>query len=258
MSVYSVVTNIVQPGRGQAAKLVKLEQSEWLPCTGRLTKLGLAQFINSNIYGRGERPSVNCGFDGLGLSLQIYAYPLTPGLSFSVHTSRGVLGDGLVEEVEKEEIVKIRPGEPVTIDYPLLRIVEARWQGNAYNQKMQQVPHPSLTVSADLTELVTTTDVYAWVKLRYLTTRYTYALRVEKREGAEQNKFTAVVYAIYKGNPVWLVIEPPPLADEFEGACGGGTSISGSPGGLPEPSGDRKTVIDYCKRRLISDTVTGT
>ena len=259
MSVYPVITNIVQPGLGEAATKIKLEQSQWLPCTGKLTRLALATFLRSMIYGEGGTPVLNCGFDGLGLSLTIFAYPFTPDLAYSMHSSRGILGERVTDEVEKEQIVKIRPGEPVSIDYPILRVLDADWQGNAYNKKMQQITHPSLVIGADEKSIETNFDVYAWVKLKYLTTRHSYQLRLEKREGAAENKFTAVVYAIYHGRPVWLEIDPPPGADEFEGNCGGGTTIDDhSPDGLPTPSGDRKVVVNYCARKIISDTVSGT
>lgn len=253
---------------------IMLEQEAWSYYTGVVTKVQFIKCLADKLYDKSPDAEqkgisdfgIDCGTTGNVVNAVVLAYPYEPDLNYALYATYGTLTGPSVEEKEKIETVLLKNQDNIEVKYPVMGIVSAEWIQDAYRKDGKQLekisPNPEILVGDDLKTIKAATKCYGSVKVTYQTMVHTYFLNIPKRESAEENKYSSVVYAIYTGKPVWLGIEPPPGAEESEGDCSKTSIVDpqppSRPQGLPEePSGDLVFNYEYCSGELKNWYTTG-
>lgn len=196
-----------------------------------------------------------------GTTVYVYRYDLT--LNYKLYASHGTLGDKITQgDLTYTEKVKVSMQDEVSLKYPNFGVVDTTWLGGkAWDRTGRETTAPGYT--ADSSKVIFDQPVYGTLLLTYRINRDKYSLSLPKRVDAEENKFSSVAYAIYKGGPTWEEIETPPGSDDTDQQCtgGGGGGLEVDP---PDPKEyppyasnvDAKRVVDYCTQEVISDNST--
>lgn len=269
MSSRHILINFINPDRDRdPLDLLKIEQEEWAPYTGYVTKANVVKYLAELLYGSGDEVQVDCGMVGDTVVCGVFAYPLEPDLTYQLHTSWGELSERSVEEIEHEEIINVtlRRNDDTdqvyseeSLTYPALEILSTEWLGDTYGADGAYIAPPVITT--DGATLQIGAACYGAVRVRYRVLRHTYILNIARREESIQNHFSAVVFGVYSGGINWLEIDPPPGAEEYAAdlECGWGNH------GVVEPEEDdpledppmrhanRRQVKDYCSQEITSD-----
>lgn len=231
-----------------------IEQENYGRYDGFLSLAGMYNLLFNLLDG--ELPDDPECYPDCGTNVYVYRYDLT--LNYKLYVSYGSLGQKIQEETFYIEKVRVSMESEVGLKYPCFGEITSRWLGDkVWDKNGREIATPSYTVEID--KVVFDEPVYGTLLLAYKINRDAYALALPKREGADQNKYTSVAYAIYSGGPTWLELEPPPGAEETDQQCkgggGGGTVNPPEPEDSPPyaPNVDAKKVIDYCTQEVTSD-----
>jgi len=251
---------------------IKLEQEEWNPYVGYVSKAEAVKQIGNYLFGAGTFGSaLDCGIEGQTITSVIYAYPYQKDLGYELFTSYGTLTGGTsternVQEITKRENLAINLDNEITLSYPALNgIKNFQWVGDVYDEEGQIVNKNSITYTFNnIDKIKLNKKVYGSLKLFYGVLRHKCELQVTMREEAIENRFSAVVYAIYSDGLVFLEISPPPGVEESAGYTGydcGGSPGNIIPGDTPDVYGpktagaDRYIEVNYCTQEVISDSI---
>lgn len=241
--------------------LLQIEQDDWLPYTGVVTRAEMVRFVAAILYGGVYESRLECGLAGGAVVCAIRVYPRIPALAYQFSTSWGTLSERAVIEPEIEEIINFRLTDREEPSHPARSISSATWLAETYDSSGAVIPAPQLTIDGD--SILAAVPVYGAVRVTYTTERHDYLLTAPRRDDAVDNHFSAVVYGVYDGGINWLEVEMPPGIEGFEADadadCGWG-SVDGAITTPDDearpvlPSGaDRLTVVDYCSQTVVSD-----
>jgi hypothetical protein len=248
-----------EPGL-DARNLLQIEQEDWAAYTGVVTRSEMVYAIANTLYGTSYDPATWCGLVDGNVVSTIYVYPRIPDLAYQLHTSWGSLSQRREATIELTEILNYRLTDAVQPDHPPLAIRSASWLDDCYDAAGTLVAPPALTIESG--EIRSAQKVYGAVTINYTTIRHTYTLNQPRRETAIDNQYSAAVYGLYEGGINWLVLEMPPGIEAFEadpdawcGWSGSGRVIDDDKEPWPvNPGGaDRRTTVDYCTQKIISD-----
>lgn len=243
-----------------------IEQDDWKPYTGIVTKKDVVRYLASIFWPEESfNPQFDCGIVGGEMICPIYVYPYTQGLAYQFKTSYGTLSERAEDTIDVTETVNFSLDTEVTTKYPVRELKSVEWVDVVYDETGTITTAESITFE-NMT-LTIGTPVYGSARVEYTTERHAYVLTVTPRTDVAENLFSAAVFAVYAGGIQWLEIEPPPGADEYlEGTedCSFGWRSTGSVT-YPDDSGnrpkaayaDRKIVMDYCSNTQISDDTFG-
>lgn len=239
--------------------VLKIKQEPWKSDTGMLTKSDFYVFVKnlleSSIFGN----PVDCGFNPDGsITTTIYVYLEDPDFLYSLKTSYGVLGSKYGESASEEEMIQFSSSNTANLNFiPENGSVSYSWLGDTYNLEGDLVENPSVSIDGSQVELSYT--VFGSLKVTYSAFRHVYNLTAYPREDADENLFSAVVYALYEGGIDWLELSNPPNVDEISlyDNCGWGSmSIEESENisAFNPPTVEQSNityVYDYCSQELI-------
>lgn len=258
----SLVSAYGLPARSLSA-FGRIEQEEWKPYTGGLTKYAMAKWFAGLIYEQDGDVKVDCGFDADGsVTTVINVYPNDIAKPYTPHLTHGSLGGAVVISETMEELIEFSMAKRGSLNYPCQSVVSVAWQGDCYDADLAVISKPALGVSADRKEVIASHEVYGTALVKYNVVRHSYAIAIPLRPDAEMNKFSSVFFVTWDGPVEFHRLSTPPGADEFEGGCGSGKSTIEPPDpddpSLPDPHADRTTKRDWCEPSIIiSDTTTG-
>ena len=245
--------NLSNQGISQSGLFI--EQEPYGPSDGYLSRAGM-YLVLFNILEDEEQEEPDCTDDCTTI-VYVYRYDLT--LNYKLYVSRGVIGVKTVQETIYIQKVKVSMQEEVALDYPNFGETSARWLGDkVWGRDGREITPPGYTASID--KVVFDQPVYGTLLLSYKINRDCYSVRLTKRAEAEENKYSSVAYAIYKGGPTWKILEPPPGAEDTEHQCTGGGGGLDIPDPDPDeyppyaPNVDAEKVIDYCTGEVESDS----
>lgn len=243
-------------------ELLRLEQEEWDVNTGAITKGELLRYMSAQIIAALYNAELDCGIDSSGrVQTRLYAYPYVAGLRYRLYLSWGEVSAPKKEMLTITELVQFRLETEATADYPVREILSAVWEDECYGTEGEVVPPPDLSLEVD--RLLCASPVYGTARVRYRCERHTYELRIPRRDGAVDNHFSAVAVAVYDGGLVWIEIDPPPRIAKFEAdadaECGRTinadvTDDEDDPSPVQPSLRDRRTIVDYCSREIISES----
>lgn len=257
MSNVNLGIGLSDKSRQVETDLLFLEQEEFSPYVGKLTKAGMAVAVIGWIFPeKGIETQNRCGGEDGRFEITIYAYLYQQDLSYNAYLSYGVLGDRRIEELDYVEIIRCSLKEQVDFSYPNEGIVSAEFVGNAYDMNGDIISSPSYT--SDNRSMYFSKKVYASIKVRYSVKRHVYNAIITSRAQLEQditteeNKYQSTAYAVWSGGIDWIETKTPYGFEEFDGDCGNGTIVIINP---PDPDPDdppkvspenTETHIDYC------------
>ncbi len=252
--------------RDSAEQLLQLEQSDWAPYTGMVTKIKGVRFLLDYLYDEDGDWDIDCGLVGGNLVALIYAYPAYPSVAYRLYTTHGTLSERLVETLTKTETITFANTDTESLKYPVTDILSTEIVGDMWDKYGAPAGLPA--VSVDDGDVVLSEPRYGAVKITYTVHRHVYSLTIEPREDAIMDLFGAVVYALVTGaNPEWLELDVPHNADEIaegieECGWGGGTgtgTFPEDPDSVPDDTGASATVrYNQCTGEILSSTVIGT
>ena len=244
----------------QPVTLIMLEQEGYLPYTGYVTKLAMVTYISNMIYHKTDAVKINCGMEDGILVVPISAYPYYPDLNYKLLASYGSLSEPVIDMAEKNETIQLKLEDTVTVKYPVHEVISAEWLNGAYDEELSLIsPPPTITIGPDAKSISISTPCYGSVAVKYTSVVHEYMLTIPKRVDTNENKYSAVVYAVYDGGLVYLVISPPQDADDTDGDCGkGGDTVDQNPDHpkkkKPEGDGaDRLIQVNYCTQKVMTD-----
>lgn len=244
-----------------------LEQREWRPYTGYVTKAALVRHL-ANIFWPEEisAPQFDCAIYGDQMICPVYAYPLTPGVAYSLNCSHGELSERVVDFVEYTETLQVSLESAVSTRYPVHSMLSYRWvSAEVWDSTGTTINPPAITASGkEIT--IPGQPVFGDIEVTYIIERHSYILTVDGLVDEPENKFSSTVFALaYGSRPVVLEIEPPPGADEWEAGrddCAWGWIGQGSVTYPDEEDNkpvaayaDKETKIDYCTGEQLSSEV---
>ena len=243
----------------QGGSKLLIEQTDYAPYAGKVTKYAMAVLLGNLIYGREDRIPVDCGFDGSQVVTGIMVYPKTPGLQFTMQLSYGGLSEPVVEESEQEEIINLLLNGSASLKYPASSLTSVEWLGDIYDKDFNLRSAPPIALGGDGIKIGG--KVYGAVRVRYRSTRYSYIASIPRRDETSSNKYSSVAFGVYSGGVDWLELSAPPGADELTGDCGWGGKVIidpyEPPPGEPPVGGANRTIeVDYCSQNIVGNTVT--
>lgn len=251
------------PPAADPLDLLMIEQEDWQPYTGVVTRAELVRYLASALYGERYQSRVDCGMAAGAVVCAINVYPRVAGLAYQFHASHGTLSPRTVDMVEEEESINFTLTTEATPTHPPRSISSAEWLAECYDADGVRVDPPPLTIDGG--RLTIPAPVHGAVSVRYTTERHGYILSCQRRAAALDNHYSAAVYGVYAGGINWLEIEMPPGIDTFEldpdAVCGWGSGRGTVtwPDGDPYPVADdphsRHTEVDYCTQEIIKDEV---
>lgn len=243
--------------------LILVEQAEWQPYTGYVTKGNMVLRLANMLYGSEYQAEIDCGLTGGQVVAAIYVYPLRDGVQYQLHATHGVLSEPAFEAAEIEETIHFSLALTAGLKYPAARVLSTQWL-SAYDADGIPASQPAVTV--DGSEITVAALVYGSLRIKYVANRYAHVLTMDQRPDATENFYSAFIVGLPSGGrPVFLEFEPPPTAEEMargEYDCGMGSggrndvSTPEHPLDAPDASGhQREIVIDYCTQKIITDSM---
>ena len=244
-------------------QLVLVEQAEWAPYTGYVTRGNMVRYLANMLYGEAYQAKIDCGLIGGQVVSALYVYPLRDDVQYQLLATHGVLSDPAFEESEQEETLHFNLETEASLRYPASRVQSTEWL-SSYDAEGNPATKPVVTVSGR--EIVASAPVYGSLRIRYQANRYVHLLTLDKREDATENFCSAVIVALpVGGRPVMLTFDPPPTAEEIaQGGYDCGMGSGGDPQvteiehplDAPEASSHQRTIlIDYCTQEILMDSL---
>ena len=242
-----------------------IEQDDWKPYAGYVTKAAVVQYLASIFWPEDAfNPQFDCGIVGGQMICPVYVYPYEPGLAYQLRTSYGTLSPRAVKLVEYTETINPNLQLRVATKYPAQSILKAKLVRDVWDADGNPAPTPQVTIEGK--EILLSGAIHGALDVTYMVERHAYILTADARKDVPENLFSAVVVALYQDGIKWLKMEPPPGADEYlEGVddCAWGWHSTGSIA-YPDDAhtrpvaayADRHRVFDYCGNTLLSDTTT--
>lgn len=244
-------------------ELLLVEQAEWRPYTGYVTKGNMVRYLANLLYGEAYQAQIDCGLTGGQVVAAIHVYPLRGDVQYQLLTTHGVLSEPVLEESEQEETLHFNLELTAGLRYPASRVLSTEWL-SSYAADGTPATKPAVTV--DGREITAAALVYGSLLVRYVANRSTHLLTLDKREDATENFYSAFVVGLpVGGRPVFLEFEPPPTAEEMaQGGYDCGMGSGGDPQVTeiehpldpPEASSHQRTIlIDYCTQEVLMDSI---
>lgn len=245
---------------GVSPDLLMLEQKEWKPYSGALTRANLARYIRGRLYGGITRDSevIDCGW-GNTMVIVVYAYKLKKNVQFRLVSTVGELGEISYETITEKETISFEMEKEVELTHPAKRIVSAKWLTGPYTTG--GVKLESAQLSVDGLTLSSTVPLFGSVWLTMEVERATVEITIDRDEAlpllaSGWNEFC--VGLPVGGKPVALEIDAPPGAEELAEKgqpCGRGSGSATMNG--PDDDGpptaqkaDKHIKGDYCSLEL--------
>jgi len=244
--------------RPQAEAGVFIEQTDYAPYTGQVTRYAMAVLLDNLLFDKDKELPTDCGIVGGAFMTVVLFYPSPAELPFTAHVSRGDLGPGQVENSSRSEIINFRLDQTASLRYPAQEITGVEWLTDTFDAKLQPAPRPSLSLSGQ-SSVMASAKIYGAARITYTVRVQIHSLVIAGREESIENKYSSVAYAVYSGGVDWLELSAPPGAEDYDGDCkhGGGQVTPDDDPDDPEPDADgadRTIKIDYCSREIISDS----
>lgn len=244
-------------------ELILVEQAEWRPYTGYVTRGNMVRYLANLLYGEAYQAQIDCGLTGGQVVAAIHAYPLRNDVRYQLLTTHGVLSEPVMEESEQEETLHFSLELTASLRYPASRVLSTEWL-SSYAADGTPATKPAVTV--DGREIVAAAPVYGSLRIRYQANRSIHLLTLDQRADATENFYSAVIVALpVGGRPVMLTFDPPPTAEEMaEGGYDCGMGSGGNPQlteiehplDTPEASSHQRTIlIDYCTQEVLMDSI---
>lgn len=246
--------------------LITIEQEEWSPYTGYLTKANMVKIVASYLYGTDFGATIDCGIADGQLVTLIYAYPKIADLDYTMRCSRGTLSERLVEFVEETEVVNFELEDIASLSHPARELISYDWydEFKVYDKTGKEIAYPVVTIIDN--EVSLSQKVYGSVEVTYQVERHTYGITVEQREESIENFYSSVVFATYEKGIKYLELTQPPNSDELnenlDASCTGGYKINGSFSSEDDDdtssmsrNADRKIVVAYCEQEVLTDEI---
>lgn len=206
----------LERGEREPIDLVLLEQREWRPYAGIVTKANMVRYLARILYGDQWQEQVDCGFSGDAIIIGIYVFPLRPGVQFRLAATIGELSDGDYEEREEQESVHFSLERETSLRHPALQVLDAKWLTGPYLAGGIKTAPPQLSVSGQ--RLLAPVPVYGSVQVTTIVPRWLFLQTVPW--SVAQTALTggwsefAVCYPP-PGRPVALELSAPPGAQEM-------------------------------------------
>lgn len=249
-----------QEGVREPIDLVLLEQREWRPYAGIVTKANMVRYLARILYGDQWQEQIDCGLSGDAIVIGIYVYPLRPGVRFRLAATIGELSDGDYDEVEERESVHFNLEQEARLRHPALRVIDAKWLAGPYLAGGVKTAPPALRVAGQ--RLFTAVPVFGSVHVTTVVPRWLFLLTVNWDAAASAlTGGWAEFAACYPppGRPVALGLSAPPGAQEMAELglpCGysfhGSSSWPQDDNWPPKETGGKTKRIsgDYCSLTL--------
>lgn len=232
-----------------------LEQKEWKPYTGTLTRASIARYIKGRLYGGGisDDSVVDCGW-GEKMIITVYAYTLRPDVRFRLVSTVGDIGPMKQKTITEKDTITFEMESEATLKHPAKRIVSAKWLTGPYTNGGLKIEDIDLSVNS-LT-LQSPVPIFGSVLIACEVDRAEADITISKDEAlplisAGWGEFC--VGLPVSGKPVALEITPPPGAEELAKngqPCGRGSgSVSIDSPDEEEPvaqKADKHLSGDYC------------
>lgn len=241
-----------------------LEQEDWDPGVGYITKLQLVNFLDARFYG-GTDYNVECDIEDGSFLTVINAYPYQPSLAYSIGVTHGQFQEYKVSSPEEQEIVTFSQTSTTLARYPVHSFLDYEWQGKVWDPYGNEITPPTLNILSDNITFDCGTPVVGTVKVVYKTLKHSRLLRVTAREDEVENVYSSVVWANWHGGVELLVVAAPNGAEDDysnDEDCSDRTfpTVEITP---PDPSDSipdagpvfETTEIDYCTQTAIEHQV---
>jgi hypothetical protein len=232
---------------------LQIEQAEWLPYTGYLTRYQFALLLRKLLYGTDDELTVSCGFDGDHYAAQISVYPTPFDMSFNLNFfGGGSLSPGLQVSEPHTELVNLSPNSTSSVKYPIYELVSVDWEGDVYDADLKITQKPSLAV--DGKDIIPGVKVYGTARIEYITLCYQYVATVTGWNETKANQWDGVVYGCHAGGVDSIILNPPPGADEYDDDClyAHLSTIDPNGGDVPTPGKrDKYKYFDYCSQDFL-------
>lgn len=241
---------------------VRLEQED-NSSVGKVTKKTVVKYLFHIIDDGFSSPTLNCGYAGVVL----YAYLSRPDLPYSINVSHGAVGSRYIQQVVHTQKIILNGGSEYSLEYPADEILGTEWNGTCYNVTGGQIPYPDVRVENN--KVFLDEKVYGSITIFYKVTRHVYSVHTPKREDAEENHYSSVAYAYWRGGITWLELSLSSDVDnDFECRNGGDLLARiymfaddddpDDPRVLPYPNTrDKKRQYDYCTGEEIVSRIKG-
>jgi len=247
-----------------SGELLLIEQEDWKPYTGLVTKGNMARQLASLLYSDAYQAQVDCGVMANGdVVCAVYVYKLRPDVQYQLTVTHGELAGPEATGVDVDETLHFSLDTESALKYPAATVRSAVW-ASAYNSDGVKVTDPAVTITSR--DVTVSAPVYGSLRVQYTAQRDEYILTIPKRADAEENFYSAYLIGLpIGGRPVFLQFDPPPTAEEMakEGTeCGRGSG--GDSGDATRPSHplddvtaskhQRTIIVDYCTQEVIVDS----
>ncbi len=250
-------------GAREPIDLVLLEQREWRPYAGIVTKANMVRYLARILYGDQWQEQIDCGLSGDAIIIGIHVFPLRPGVRFRLAATIGELSDGDYEEIEERESVHFNLEREANLRHPALRVIDTKWLTGPYLAGGIKTAPPALSVSGQ--RLTAPVPVFGSVLVTCIVPRWLFLLTLpwETAQPALAGGWSefAVCYPP-PGRPVALELSAPPGAQEMAELglpCGysfrGEVNWPEDDSWPPKESGGKVKRIsgDYCALKLDSE-----
>lgn len=257
MPVQALDISLVSPlSLADNAASVLLEQDEWDPSVGKLSKLGVFAYLQGLLFGEETADLQDCGTDALGwVRKDIYAYPSSPGLGYLIGISHGEIGERIVEDLEYAEVINLQNETEIGLKYPCQGIISKEWITDSFDSEGGELPRPKVSISSEGDDLQISGPAVGALLVVYRVIRHRYHIDVPPRENAGENSLQSFVWVVWSGGNNYMEVSLPDDQDMSEcNNWGGGGGHIGSPGpNRPEsvPPEDENRDIDYCTQLEI-------
>ncbi len=258
----SALTVQFQSPAAETAEELILEQIPWDNYIGKVTTGAMMNYLKALMYGYEEDgSSVDCGLDANNAySCVVMAYPDDPNMAYIMRVTHGDVGSCVVKNVDFTELVNIKLASEAKLKYPAQSIVSVNFIGSTYDDQGRIVPHPAVTFSGRTITL--DASVYGIMLIVYEIITHGYTVTVPRREIAEENYYSSIVFANWAGGKIHLELEPPPSAEDLAAKqldCWSVFSpFERAPGKECPPQtriADRDTTVEYCSQETIDDEI---
>lgn len=239
---------------GVSPDLLMLEQKEWKPYSGALTRASLARYIKGRLYGGVSDDSVvDCGW-GKKMIITVYAYLLRSDVRFRLVSTVGELVQVKWKIITEKETVSFDMEKEATLKHPAKRIVSTKWLAGPYTSGGLKVEKADLSV--DSLSLQNSVPLFGSVLIAYEVDRAEADITISQDEALPLLASGWSEFCVglpVGGKPVALEIAPPPGAEELAkngqpcGRGSGSVSIDSPEEEEPvAPKADKHLTGDYC------------